>query len=62
MLAVWLLVQTFADILEGAKVSVWIDNQGCLYSIIRASSESPENNQMVAQLWLWRSRKNADAR
>ena len=62
MLAVWLLVQTFGHELAGAKLSLFVDNQGCLYSIIRASSRSPENNRMVAQLWLWLSRHHCDGR
>ena len=62
MAAVWLLLETFGPFLQGHRVSLFIDNQGCLQSIVRAASRSPEMNRMVCHLWLYTSRRQIDLR
>ena len=41
MTAVWLLLATFGQQMAGHLLSLWIDNQGCLYALIKASSKAP---------------------
>ena len=51
-LAVLLLQATFADMLSGALVSVFVDNDGVSYGFINGDAEAPETNAMIAVFWL----------
>ena len=62
MTAVFLLLEVFGNELSGHLLSLWVDNQGCLYSLIKASSKAPECNKMAAHFWLYISRREINAR
>ena len=52
MLAVVMVVETFADLLRGTLWSCFIDNNGVLMAVVKGSCKSPETNFAVAKLWL----------
>jgi len=43
---------TFSQVIKGAEVMVFIDDQGVLGSLLKGQSRSPETNAMVGQIWL----------
>lgn len=52
MLAILLLGATFPDILARSAVTVFVDNNGVLGSVIRGSSKASEINLAVGRWWL----------
>ena len=58
-LAVLLLQATFASLLSGALVSVFVDNDGVSYAFINGNSDVPEVNSMVAVFWLRAAKDHA---
>ena len=51
-LAVVLGLNSFSDKVSGALLTLYVDNQGVLGSIISGASSSAEVNMMVARIWL----------
>ena len=52
MLATVLLWGTFRDVLTEALLTVYIDNDGVLLSLIKGSGGGPETNMLIGQMWL----------
>ena len=52
MLGVLLLLESFSELLQGALLTLYIDNDGVLGSCIKGSSHSPEINLFVGRMWL----------
>ena len=53
MLAVALMVGTFAHILEGSLCLLFVDNEGVRCAIRHGGGGGPETNMMVGHLWMY---------
>ena len=51
-LAITMLMESYGERIRNCCITVYVDNQGVLGAIVTGSSRSPEQNILIARLWM----------